>query len=88
MPCDGYYESAGIPYEPAYADNAVYWTRSDPNLGWGEKKQLIICWFDTTYGEWNGSRYDMKDSRAQMSIFLKSTKYATFEELINDAGAI
>ena len=88
MPCDGYYESANIPYLPEYADNAVYWTRSDPNLSWMEKKQLILCWFDTTYGSWNGSRFDLNDSRAQMSKFLKSTKYATFEELIQAAGAI
>lgn len=88
MACDEYFERESIPYEPAYEDAAVYNVRSNPDLDPQYKKELIICWFDTTYGEWNGSRYNLNDSRAQMSKFLKSTKYATFEELIQAAGAI
>lgn len=88
MPCDEYFERESIPYEPAYADAAVYNVRSNPDLDPFYKKELIICWFDTTYGEWNGSRYDLKDSRAMMSKFLQGTKYSTFEKLLEATGAI
>lgn len=79
--CDGYFAPYGIPFDDAYQDEAVHTVRSDGTLSDNEKKWLILCWFDNTYGEWNGSRFDMRNSRAMMSAFLRSTPYATFEEL-------
>lgn len=83
--CSGYFDGTGIEFVPSYQDAAVYWVRSDPQLNWLEKKELILCWFDTTYGRWNGFRYDLRDARQQMSAFLKSTPYASFEELLQEA---
>jgi hypothetical protein len=79
--CDGFFEDQNIPYESAYEDEAVraVWVADfyDPAY----KKWLILCWFDVTYGEYNGARFDLKDSRVRMSAFLTRSNYATFEEL-------
>lgn len=85
MECDGYFEGTGIEFDPGYVDEMVHYVRSDETLTLREKKDLIICWFDTTYGNWNGSRYDLKNSRTEMSKFLKGTTYRTYEELLEDA---
>ena len=85
--CDGYFDFAEILFEPEYQDIAVRYVWTDPDIGFTEKKTIIQCWFDVTYGEWNGSRYDLKDSRTQMANFIRKTKYATFEELLEDPYA-
>lgn len=82
--CQGYFDGTGILFEPPYEDAAVYYVRSDPDLYWFTKKELILCWFDQTYGTWNGFRYDLRDSRSRMSAFLRATGYATFEELLQE----
>lgn len=82
--CEPYYTAANIQFLPSYEDAAVYWTRSDPSLDWTEKKALITCWFDTTFGSWNGFRYDLKNSRQEMSSWLKRSGYASFEQFLQE----
>lgn len=82
--CSGYFDGSGIEFHPSYQDAAVYWVRSDPHLNWIEKKELILCWFDTAFGQWNGFRYDLKDSRSKMSAFLKTAGYDSFEQLLQE----
>lgn len=82
--CDGFFDEAGIPFEPEFEDAAVYAVRSADFYDPVYKKWLILCWFDTTFGQWNGSRFDLKNSRSKMSKFLSSTIYDSFEELIED----
>lgn len=79
--CDGYFDGTGIEFHPNYEDQMVYYVWSDPNEGYDYKKWLILCWFDTTFGQWNGFRYDLKNSRVKMSQFLTNSRYATFEEI-------
>lgn len=81
--CDGFFDQAQIPFDPAFEDEAIYWARSDPHLTREEKKFYIQCWYDVTFGQWNGSRFDMKESRAMMASFIRKTEYATFEALID-----
>ena len=82
--CNGYFDGTGILFEPPYEDAAVYYVRSDPDLYFFTKKELILCWFDQTYGTWNGFRYDLRDSRARMSAYLKRSGYASFEKLLQE----
>lgn len=82
--CESYFEGTGILFEPQDQDAAVYYTREDPDLTWGQKKEIIICWFDTTYGGWLGFRYELRDSRQQMSAWLKRHSYASFEEFLQE----
>lgn len=81
--CDGWFDERGIPYESSFEDAAVSevysWDHYDPAY----KKWLIQCWFDTTYGQWNGSRFDLKESRQMMALYIRNSPYATFEELID-----
>jgi len=82
--CDDFFEEAGILFNPDNQDDAVWavWSADfyDPEY----KKELILCWFDTTFGEWNGNRFNLRDSRARMSLFLNKGAYDTFEELLAD----
>lgn len=82
--CDGYFDNTGIEFLPSYEDQAIYFVRSDPNLIYYEKKELILCWYDTTFGQWNGSRFDLGESRRRMSSWLKNNNYQTFEELLEE----
>ena len=82
--CDGFFDDLDILFEPSSQDDAVYAVRSADFYDPAYKKFLIQCWFDVTYGTYTGSRFDLKDSRVQMSRFLATTKYVSFEELIND----
>lgn len=79
--CDGFFE--GIPFEPEYQDAAVHFVWSADFYDPAYKKWLITCWFDTTYGTWNGNRFDLGASRTEMSRYLASTPYSTYEELID-----
>jgi hypothetical protein len=78
--CDGFFDAEGIPFEPPYQDAAVYTVWSADFFDPEYKKWLILCWFDTTYGEWQGLRYNLRDSRAQMSAWLERNNIRTFEE--------
>ena len=80
--CDGFFEAEGIPYLPSFEAAAVRAVRSADFYDPTYKKWLIMCWFDVTYGIWNSSSFDLRDSRAKMSNFLARTPYSTFEELI------
>lgn len=80
--CDGFFNAEGIPFEASFQDAAVYAVFSADFYDPAYKKWLIQCWFDVTYGEWNGSRYDLKDSRTQMATYIRNTSYATFEALM------
>lgn len=82
--CDGYFEAYNIPFDAGFQDEAVFTVRSDPSLTLFEKKELITCWFEATYGLWQGSRFDKRPASAAMSAFLAGTKYASFEELLGD----
>jgi hypothetical protein len=78
--CDGYFDDRDIAFIPENQDLAVSTVMHDPNLTKAEKKRLIQCWFDVTYGSWNGSRFDLQDSRTQMASWLRNSPYATFED--------
>lgn len=84
--CDGFFDAEGIPFESAFEDAAVRAVKvadfHDPEY----KKWLILCWFDTTYGQWNGSRFDLNDSRVQMAKYLAGTSYTTYEALLSDTA--
>lgn len=80
--CDGFFEPLNIPFEEDYQDAAVYAVRSSAVLSLPEKKQLILCWFDTTYGNWSGSRVDLTEARDKMSSFLKRNNYDSFEQIL------
>ncbi len=84
--CDGWFDAEGIPFEIQYQDAAVYavWSADffDPEY----KKWLILCWFDTTYGTWEGLRYNVRDSRTQMAAWLTRNNYQNFEEGIDQNG--
>jgi hypothetical protein len=80
--CDDFFSNLGIPFAEDAEDAAIAAVRQadfyDPNY----KKWLIICWYDTTFGEWQGSRYVLLDSRVRMSSYLSKTPYRTFEDLL------
>lgn len=82
--CDGFFDNEGIPFTPGFDDAAVRAVRiadfHDPTY----KKWLILCWFDTTYGVWDGLKYSLRNSREKMREYLATTEYKTFEELISD----
>lgn len=80
--CDGYFDARGIQFRDEYADDAIYAVRSDPDLVLMEKKLLILCWFDVTYGQWQGLRYNLKNSRAKMAAWLHRSDFPTFEALL------
>lgn len=80
--CDGFFQQEGIPFHPDYQDAAVYAVWSADFHDPGYKKWLIQCWFDTTYGEWDGNRFRLLDSRAKMAENLARTTFSTFEELL------
>jgi hypothetical protein len=86
--CDGFFENEGIPYEPRFEDAAVRAVLSADFYDPQYKKWLIICWFDTTFGSQQGSRFDLGESRTMMSLYLKNSPYATYEQMIDalDAG--
>jgi hypothetical protein len=80
--CDGFFDNEGIPYKDEFQDAAVRAVLSADFYDPGYKKWLIQCWFDTTYGEWQGSRFDLKDSRDKMSNYLAGQPQSTYEALI------
>ena len=80
--CDGFFEGEGIPYEPEYEDAAVRAVKVADFHDPAYKKWLIICWFDTTYGEWTDATFDMRDARAKMSDYLARTSYSNYEQLL------
>lgn len=80
--CDGFFEREGIPYSPEFQDAAVYAVYSADFFDPYYKKWLILCWFDETYGEWNGSRYNLKNSRVKMAAWLTLNGYDTFEAFL------
>lgn len=82
--CDGFFEEAGIPFLPQYADAAVRAVRAADFHDAPYKKWLIICWFDTTFGTWTGPRFDANNSRVMMAGYLATTPYTTYEELLLD----
>lgn len=85
--CQDYFDGTGILFEPEYEDAAVHYVRSDPDLSIFTKKEIIICWFDTTYGEFVGLVFHLRDSRARMSAWLTRRQYRTFEEYLEETNA-
>ncbi len=82
--CGGFFDFLGIPFLPSFEDaavRAVLVTRAYPD----EKKWLIQCWFDQTFGTWNGARFDMQDSRVQMAKYLRATEFKTYEDMIHES---
>lgn len=82
MECDGFFDNEGIPFKPEFEDAAVRAVRAADFYDPQYKKWLIICWYDTTFGEWNGTRFDLKQSRARMADYLRSTDFDTYEQLL------
>lgn len=82
--CDGFFDAEGIPFKPEYADAAVRAVRAADFYDPTYKKWLIICWFDVTYGDWEGDRFDLHDARVQMAKYLSGTRYSTYEALLAD----
>lgn len=82
--CDGFFDNEGIPFEPPFEDAAVRAVKTADFYDPPYKKWLIICWFDTTYGNWTGNRFDTGDSRVRMAKYLSGTKYTTYEQLLLD----
>jgi len=80
--CDGFFNQNNVPFQPEAEDQAVHvaWRLwySDPHYA----KFLIQCWFDTTYRDQRPTEQHRSYARTRMSLYLKSTPYATFEELL------
>lgn len=85
--CDDYFSGTGILFESEYEDAAVHMVRSDPDLEYFTKKEIIICWFDQTYGEFTGLTFHLRDSRARMSQWLTRNHYRTFEDYLEETNA-
>lgn len=81
--CDGFF--GDLPFRPEFQDEAIRLVRTADFYDPAYKKFLIQCWFDTTYGEWNGSRFDLKTSRDEMAKYLRSTAYRSYEEMLTDS---
>lgn len=82
--CDNFF--GDLPFKPEFQDAAVRMVKVADLYDPTYKKWLIMCWFDVTYGEWNGARFDLNDARVQMAKYLSGTKYDTYEELLADAA--
>lgn len=80
--CDGFFDNLGISFHPDQQDAAVYAVWSSDELPFHEKKWMILCWFDVTYGEWDGNQFRLIDSRAKMSSYLARSPFRSFEELL------
>lgn len=81
--CDGFFDERGIGFTDQFEDAAVRAVLSADFYDPVEKKQLILCWYDTAYGQWTGLRFDLNDSRARMSNYIKNSPHRTFEALID-----
>lgn len=80
--CDGFFDGI-IPFEPGWDDEAVHFVRSSAGLTLQEKKELILCWFDVTYGSPGpGARYELRTSRQMMRDLLARTPYNTYEQML------
>lgn len=77
--CDWYFDPDD--YDETREAEIIHRVRSDAVLTIFEKKELILCWFDTVYGEWSGTRFDTAAARARMSAWLTENNYDTFELL-------
>lgn len=80
--CDGFFDRLGIAFDPAEEDAAVHAAWSEIYRDRDYSKFLIQCWFDTTYPPEMPQTESRPYSRTRMSLYLKSTPYATFEELL------
>jgi len=81
--CDGWFDTAGIPFLPEFQDAAIRAVRVADFHDDRYKKWLIFCWFDTTYGTWNGSRFDLNPSRSAAREYLQESGFADFEQMIS-----
>lgn len=82
--CEDYFSGTGILFESEYEDAAVHFVRSDPDLSSFTKKEIIMCWFQTTYGEWQGLHFRTAAAAAAMSRWLKENNYRTYEEYFDE----
>lgn len=82
--CDGFFDAEGIPFKPEYEDAAVRAVRAADFFDPYYKKWLIICWFDTTFGSWDGTRYDTNNSRSEMARYLTASNYSSYEAMLSD----
>lgn len=82
--CDDFFSEASVPFDPAYQDEAVSAVYHADFYDPPYKKWLIICWFQTTYQEWNGTAFNTRPASQAMSSYLKTKKRATFEDILND----
>lgn len=80
--CEDYFSGTGILFTSEYEDAAVHFVRSDPDLDLFTKKEIIMCWFQTTYGEWQGLRYNLLDSPQKMKDWLKANNWTSYEEYL------
>lgn len=80
--CEAEFRDLGIPFEASYQDFMVYQVYRAFGSNPAYAKQLILCWFHHTYDEWDGLRVDTTPAREQMSAFLETVPYGTFEQLL------
>lgn len=80
--CDGFFEENGIPYLDSFADEAVHavWRTFYRDRVYA--KFLIMCWYDTTYLNIPGTEERRPESRTQMSRYLETTPFRSFEDLL------
>lgn len=82
MACDDFFEQLGIPYEPNSQDEAVRAVLSADFYDPAQKKWLISCWFQETFGSWTTTGYDTVPASAAMSAFLIFSDYDSYEDMI------
>lgn len=82
--CDWYFDPED--YDPDLEDEIIYRVRSDPNLDWFTKKELILCWFDTVYGEAAGLTIDVTYARHRAGEWLEENGFRSFEHFLHAPG--
>lgn len=80
--CDGFFDEYDILFEESYADQAIHiaWVTYYRNPV--HAKYLIQCWFDVTFGQMTGPRFNARNSRSKMAQYLATTPYRTYEDLL------
>lgn len=80
--CDGFFDAEGIPFLEGWENRAVRAVLTADFYDPPYKKFLITCWFETTYGVWNGPTFDRTRASDQMREFLATSPFRNYEDMI------
>lgn len=80
MGCDWYFRPDE--YRPDLQAAMVHRVRADPFLELTDKKALLQCWFDTTYGQLRDNTFDVTDSRDRIRTWMTTIGVTTIEDAL------